>query len=64
MQLYLVAPDKREKEIQAQLLRPSFQQTNSLNIAYFLFSHLRSDCDAMCKFGINVEVLNKIAKKV
>ncbi|UOF92282.1 hypothetical protein LSG31_09020 [Fodinisporobacter ferrooxydans] len=62
--LYLVAPDKREKEIKAQLLRPSFQQNNSIKIFYILFSDLRCDCDAMCKFGQNMTVLEKIAKVV
>jgi type II restriction enzyme len=61
--MYLVAPDKREKEIKAQLLRPSFQGNRDF-IAYILFSDLRCDCDAMCKFGSSLEVLNKIAKTV
>lgn len=61
--MYLVAPDKREKEIKAQLLRPSFQGNRDF-IAYILFSDLRCDCDAMCKFGSSLEVLSKIAKTV
>lgn len=62
--LFLIAPDKREKEIEAQLVRPSFQHAEHLNIAYILFSELRCDCDAMCKFGLDVGVLNNIAKNV
>jgi type II restriction enzyme len=58
---YLVAPNKREKEIKAQLLRPSFQHDYMCSIAYILFSDLRCDCDAMCKFGTNSDVLDKIA---
>jgi type II restriction enzyme len=61
---YLIAPDKREKEIKAQLIRPSFQHTKHLNISYILFSQLRCDCDAMCKFGSDVNVLGNIAKNV
>lgn len=58
---YLVAPNKREKEIKAQLLRPSFQHNQMCTISYILFSELRCDCDAMCKFGRDVSVLDQIA---
>lgn len=61
---YLVAPDKREKEIKAQLMRPSFLQANICPISYILFSDLRCDCDAMCKFGNSADVLMKICKSV
>jgi len=60
-QLYLVAPDKREKEVKAQLIRPSIQQTEQ-RINYILFSDLRCDCDAMCKYGSDVSVLDKISR--
>lgn len=61
--LYLVAPKKREKEIKAQLLRPSLQSSlKSMPISYITFSDLKSDCEAMCKFGSGINVLNKIAK--
>jgi type II restriction enzyme len=63
-QFYLVAPEKREKEIKAQLLRPSIRSIDSQAISYFLFNELRSDCDAMCKFGNDLSVLNKIAKTI
>lgn len=61
---YLVAPDKREKEIRAQLMRPSFQQSQGLDISYILFSDLRCDCDAMCKFGASYTVLDKISRTI
>lgn len=59
--LYLVAPNKREKEIKAQLLRPSFQYDQMCKISYILFSDLRCDCDAMCKFGKDSSVLDSIS---
>lgn len=61
---YLVAPSKREKEIRAQLLRPAFRQGTNLAISYILFSELRCHCDAMCKFGSGLDVLDKIAQSV
>ncbi|WP_052449622.1 hypothetical protein [Neobacillus jeddahensis] len=63
-QFYLVAPEKREKEIRAQLLRPSIQTLPTKSISYLLFHDLRCDCDAMCKFGNDISVLEKIAKIV
>jgi type II restriction enzyme len=61
---YLVAPEKREKEIKAQLLRPSIRSMDSHDISYLLFHDLRCDCEAMCKFGNDLTVLKKIAKSV
>ncbi|WP_410512424.1 hypothetical protein PaeBR_20845 [Paenibacillus sp. BR2-3] len=61
-QLYLICPDSREKEVQAQLLRPSLQQDNMRGISYILFSDLRCDCDAMCKYGRSSDVLDQISK--
>lgn len=61
---YLVAPEKREKEIKVQLLRPSFKNLESFDLSYILFKDLKCDCDAMCKFGNDVSVLEKIAKTV
>lgn len=61
---YLVAPEKREKEIKAQLLRPSIRSMESDEFRYILFNDIRCDCDAMCKFGKDVSVLSKISKTV
>jgi type II restriction enzyme len=61
---YLVAPEKREKEIKAQLLRPSIRSLDFQSISYLLFHDLRCDCDAMCKFGNDITVLNKISRTV
>ncbi|WP_310551149.1 hypothetical protein [Paenibacillus glufosinatiresistens] len=59
--LYLICPDKREKEVRAQLLRPSLQQTQCGPISYIRFSDLRNDCNAMCKYGKSVEALDAIS---
>ncbi len=62
--LYLIAPNKREKEIRAQLLRPSLQSAlKTMPISYITFVDFRSDCDAMCKFGTEISVLDKVAKR-
>lgn len=61
--LFLIIPDKREKELILQLSRPSVKR-NDLEINYILFSDLRKHCDAICTFGESKETLKKIAKMV
>lgn len=60
--LYLVAPDCREREIQAQLCRPSFADLGDAQVRYILFSDLRTHCDGLCKFGGDHRALLKIAR--
>jgi type II restriction enzyme len=60
---YLIVPDKREKDVCMQLCRPSIKQ-NNVAIKYILFSELRSQCDALCKFGDSHHIMEKIAKAV
>ena len=60
--LYIVIPNKREKELKIQLGRPSIKE-NKLKILYILSSNLMENCDAMCKFGDDHTILEKISKK-
>jgi type II restriction enzyme len=62
--LCLVVPDDREKEVVAQLKRPSFLATNHPHPCYLLFSDLAQHCDAICRFGVDHTVLDKIVKVV
>lgn len=62
--LCLVVPDVREKEVIAQLKRPSFVATNQTRPSYLLFSDLAQHCDAICRFGTDHRVLEKIVKTV
>ncbi len=59
-QLYLVAPDAREREIHAQLTRPSFA---GADLHYILFSDLSDHCDGMCRFGQDHRAVLKIARR-
>ncbi|MEC4684470.1 MAG: hypothetical protein VST71_01890 [Nitrospirota bacterium] len=61
--LYLIIPDKREKEVILQLQRPSIKNSD-VKIHYILFSELRKDCEAICKFGDDKVILEKISKVV
>ncbi len=59
---FLVAPDSRDKEIQAQLRRPSFADLGKLDLHYLLFSDLCNHCGGLCKFGQDHRALLKIAR--
>lgn len=61
--LFIIIPNNREKDVVMQLSRPSIKKSN-VQIKYILFSDLREHCDALCKFGDNHKILEKIAKAV
>ncbi len=61
--VYLVAPDKREKEVMAQFARPAFKQDLAdIPLAFIPFDDLCEHCDALCKFGEDHSILAKIAR--
>jgi len=60
---YLVAPDQREKDVMAQLARPAFRNDLAdISLAYIPFNDLREHCDALCKFGEDHTIVQKIAR--
>lgn len=61
--LYIVVPNKREKEVEFQLTRPAFRD-NETRMSYILTSELRENCDALCKLGDDHRVMEKIAKMI
>lgn len=61
--LYLIVPDKRERDVMLQLSRPAIKNNNT-TIKYILFSELRQNCDALCRFGDSHMIMEKIAKAV
>ena len=61
---FLVAPNSREKEILAQLKRPSFKNIDCVTLRYILFSSIYENCDSLCRFGDDYEILFKISSEV
>jgi type II restriction enzyme len=60
--LYLVAPDRREKEVMAQLRRPAFRDDLAdISLGFISFGNLCEHCDGLCKFGEDHTILRKIA---
>ena len=61
--LYLVAPNDREKEVMAQLSRPAFRSDlENISFAFLPFKELSENCAALCKFGEDHTILQKIAR--
>jgi type II restriction enzyme len=60
---FLVAPNSREKEIIAQLRRPSFRNLSCVQFRYMLFGDIKEHYNGICKFGENYKILFKIAKE-
>lgn len=58
---YIIIPDSREKDVTLQLNRPVIKNSK-INIKYILFSDLRCHCDAICKFGSDHSIMDKISK--
>ncbi|MDP3008173.1 hypothetical protein [Methylotenera mobilis] len=61
-QFYLVAPDKREREVIAQINRPAFKGDLDFAIGYLPFNILKQHCDGLCTLADNHEVMKKIAR--
>ncbi|MCG3147724.1 MAG: hypothetical protein PCFJNLEI_01165 [Verrucomicrobiae bacterium] len=63
--LYLVAPDSRQKEVEAELTRPIIRAAlKDTPVAFILFGDLHQHCDALCKFGDDRAILRKIARTI
>lgn len=61
--LYLVAPDRREKEVMAQLRRPAFRaDLADISLAFISFGDLREHGDSLAKLGDDHTVVRKIAR--
>ncbi|MBX3150344.1 type II restriction endonuclease [Candidatus Obscuribacterales bacterium] len=61
--LYLVAPDSREKEVLAQLRRPSFRKALAdVSLSYIPFSELVKHYEALMKFGEDHTIMRKISR--
>jgi len=61
--LYIVAPDRREKEVLAQLRRPAFRDDLAdISLSYISFGDLCEHCNGLCKLGEDHKILRKIAR--
>lgn len=60
---YLVAPEAREREVMAQMVRPALQSAgDAFRLGYLPAGELKEQCDALCRFGADATVLLKLAR--
>lgn len=62
--LFLVAPDKREPDVRAQLARPAFSRIADLSVRYLPYSELERNREAIARFGAGVQALEKISHRL
>lgn len=62
--LYLVVPNKREKDVIFQLTRPSLVVSACPRPEYILFGDLECNCTQMARFGTGLPTLKKVSKQV
>jgi type II restriction enzyme len=62
--LFLVAPDDREQEVRAQLLRPAFGHIAELDVRYLPYGELERHREAMAKFGQGMKAIEAIARRL
>ena len=60
--MFLVAPDGREKDVRAQIARPAFSRIGDLNIGYLPYSELASNREQIARFGSGMKAIRAIAK--
>ncbi|OYZ23556.1 MAG: type II restriction endonuclease [Bdellovibrio sp. 28-41-41] len=60
--IYLVAPDKREEEIRAQINRPAFKSIRELQARYLPYNELLKHKEAMGRFGQGLKAIEAVSK--
>lgn len=60
--LFLVAPDAREKEVRAQLQRPAFNRVRDLHVRYLPYGELEKHRDSIARFGTGVKGMLAISR--
>ena len=60
--MFLVAPDAREEEVRAQLLRPAFRNVSKLSVRFLPYSALEQHRDSMMRFGTGIKPLDAVAR--
>lgn len=60
--LFLVAPDDREKDVRQQLNRPAFSRVAELGIRYLPYKELGTNKEAIARFGAGLNPMLTISK--
>ena len=62
--LFLVAPDKREDEVRAQLERPAFRRDATFTVLFLPYSALEKHRHEMARFGQSVKAVEAAARRL
>ena len=62
--LYLVAPDDREEQVRAQLMRPAFRTVSHLDVRFLPYGELARHREAMARFGQGLKAVEAIARRL
>lgn len=60
--LFLVAPDGRERDVRAQLMRPAFGSIGHLNLGYIPYSELRQHRETIARFGTGMKAIHALSR--
>lgn len=60
--MFLVAPDAREEEVRAQLLRPAFRNVRELKVRFLPYGALEEHRESMARFGTGIKPLEAVAR--
>lgn len=60
--MFLVAPDARERDVRAQMARPAFSRIADLNMTYLPYGELASHREQIARFGTGMKAIRAIAK--
>ena len=62
--MFLVAPDTREDEVRAQLLRPAFRNVRELQVRFLPYSALEQHRQSMARFGWGIKPIEVVARNL
>lgn len=60
--LFLVAPDNREEEVRAQLMRPAFQRVSNLQLRYLPYGELHRHRESIARFGEGLKAIHAVSR--
>jgi type II restriction enzyme len=64
IRLFLVAPDKRESEVRAQIQRPAFRGIHGVEFMFIPYGELEKNREAISKFGTGLKAIDAIARRL
>ena len=60
--MFLVAPNGREDEVRAQLVRPAFSRVADLKVRYLPYGELESHRESIARFGSGMKAIHAISR--